>query len=485
MRSLTQSQRTLSHLALALGLLTAVPACAFAEGAPSAPAPTPAPASKTDSAPDTTEAPSAAKRQEIYTLVRLFSEVFERTRAEYVEPIEDKKLIQSAINGMLTSLDPHSGYLSEDELKSMQVETTGVFGGLGIEVTMEKGFVKVVSPIDDTPASKAGLQPNDFIIAIDDVPVMGMSLEDAVKKMRGTPGAQIKLMIARDGQDAFPVTLTRAVIKVESVRAHAEGNVGYLRVTSFTERSLSGLEKAIHDLKEKIGPDKVEGWVLDLRNNPGGLLDQAVGISDAFLDSGEIVSTRGRNPADNHSYSATKGDLIDGKPLVVLVNGGSASASEIVSGALQDHHRAVLMGTKSFGKGSVQSVIRMNLGAMKLTTARYYTPSGRSIQAEGIVPDLVVEPAKVEKLEEPKLKLDEASLIGALPNEHAKDKPKADAAKDASKDAQKPDDKQPSAANDYQLMRAIDLIKGISLYKTMSTSTLAAAPATPQAPEKK
>jgi carboxyl-terminal processing protease len=434
----------------------------------------------TKAAPPVASANEPVNSREIYDLIKLFSEVFERVRADYVEPAEEKKLIQAAINGMLTSLDPHSGYMSPDDFKSMQVETRGIFGGLGIEVTMENGFVKVVSPIDDTPASRAGIQPGDLFIALDDVPVIGLTLEDAVKKMRGTPGTDIKLTVVRGKQEPFPVTLTRAIIKVESVRWAAMGTVGYVRITNFSERTQAGLDKAITDLKSRIGPDKVEGWVLDLRNNPGGLLEQAVSVSDTFLNEGEIVSTRGRNERDNSSYKATAGDMTDGKPMVVLINGGSASASEIVSGALKDHDRAVLMGTKSFGKGSVQSVVRLNMGAMRLTTARYYTPSGVSIQAEGIEPDIVVEPAKVEKLEESTLKYNEAVLPGAL-DVKTKGEPqpaatKAEPLKPESKaatPAAKEDEKHPEArgvpdpTEDYQLQRALDLIHGISLYGRM------------------
>lgn len=447
----------------------------------------------TKAAPPVATGNEPANAREIYDLIKLFSEVFERVRADYVEPAEEKKLIQAAINGMLTSLDPHSGYMSPDDFKSMQVETRGVFGGLGIEVTMENGFVKVVSPIDDTPASRAGIQPGDLFIALDDVPVIGLTLEDAVKKMRGTPGTDIKLTVVRGKQEPFPVTLTRAIIKVESVRWADMGTVGYIRITNFSERTQGGLEKAIADLKSRIGKDKVEGWVLDLRNNPGGLLEQAVSVSDTFLNEGEIVSTRGRNERDNSSYKATAGDLTDGKPMVVLINGGSASASEIVSGALKDHDRAVLMGTKSFGKGSVQSVMRLNMGAMRLTTARYYTPSGVSIQAEGIEPDIVVEPAKVEKLEENTLKYNEAVLPGALdvkskaePQPAAKTEPLKPESKAVTPAGKKEDEKHPEArgvpdpTEDYQLQRALDLIHGISLYGRMKAGQGVAMASTTQ-----
>ncbi len=350
-----------------------------------------------------------------YRQLNLFGEVFERVRADYVEEVSDGKLIESAISGMLASLDPHSSYLNPENFKDMQVTTKGEFGGLGIEVTMDNGFVKVVSPIDDTPASKAGVKPGDVITHLDGDPVLGMTLQEAVEKMRGPVDTQIKLTIARQGVEPFDLTLTRAVIKVQSVKSKVENDVGYIRVTSFNEQTESGLETAISEIKSKEG-DKLRGYVLDLRNNPGGLLDQAVAVSDAFLDKGEIVSTRGRKPEVAQRFNAKAGDLADNAPMVVLINGGSASASEIVAGALQDHHRAIVMGTTSFGKGSVQTIIPLsNHGAMRLTTARYYTPSGRSIQGKGIEPDIEVRQAKVEPVEQPQRRR-EADLKGALPN---------------------------------------------------------------------
>ncbi|MGB8274318.1 MAG: S41 family peptidase, partial [Alphaproteobacteria bacterium] len=350
-----------------------------------------------------------------YHQLNLFGEVFERVRADYVEEVTDSKLIEAAINGMLTSLDPHSSYLNPDAFRDMQVQTKGEFGGLGIEVTMENGFVKVVSPIDDTPAAAAGIKPGDLITHLDGESVLGLTLQQAVEKMRGPVNTTIKLTIARQGQEPFDVPLTRAIIKIQSVRSKIFDNVGYIRITTFNEQTQSGLEEAVRDIKSKVG-DKLLGYVVDLRNNPGGLLDQAVSVSDSFLDKGEIVSTRGRRPESAQRFNAHSGDLTDGAPLVVLINGGSASASEIVAGALQDHHRAVLMGTPSFGKGSVQTIIPLtNRGAMRLTTARYYTPSGRSIQAKGIDPDIEVIQARIEQVESP-VRRREADLPGALTN---------------------------------------------------------------------
>src|SRR5215472_14315364 len=336
---------------------------------------------------------------ETYRLLTLFGDVFEKVRAEYVDPVNDQDLIENAINGMLTGLDPHSNYMNAKAFRDMQVQTRGEFGGLGIEVTQENGFIRVISPIDDTPASRAGVKAGDIITALDGQTVQGMSLNDAVDKMRGAPNSKITLTIKREGVDK-PILLSmqREVIHIQVVKSHLEGDVGYIRVTSFNEQTDSGLRKAIQQLKQQSG-DKLRGIVLDLRNNPGGLLDQAVAVSSAFLNGGEIVSTRGRHADDAQRFDARPGaDVAAGLPVAVLINGGSASASEIVAGALQDHHRAVLLGTRSFGKGSVQTIIPLpGHGAMRLTTARYYTPSGRSIQAQGIDPDIVVEAAKIEK----------------------------------------------------------------------------------------
>ncbi|MEI6557862.1 MAG: S41 family peptidase [Rhodospirillaceae bacterium] len=357
---------------------------------------------------------------ETYRQLNLFGDVFERVRSEYVEKVTDEQLIESAINGMLTSLDPHSSYLNKKSFQDMQVQTRGEFGGLGIEVTMENGLVKVVSPIDETPAARAGLQAGDLITHLNGEPVLGMTLNDAVEKMRGGVGTEIKLTVRRgETAEPFEVAITRAVIKIQSVRSRVEGTVGYLRITTFNEQTQSGLEKAITKIRTDLGP-KLAGYVLDLRNNPGGLLDQAISVSDTFLDHGEIVSTRGRKPEDTQRFNAKAGDQTNGLPVVVLINGGSASASEIVAGALQDHHRAVIMGTQSFGKGSVQTIIPLQgHGAIRLTTSRYYTPSGRSIQQLGITPDIEVRQARIEEVEQSGSRRREADLKGALRNDNA------------------------------------------------------------------
>jgi carboxyl-terminal processing protease len=337
-------------------------------------------------------AAQGAANMSAYKQLDLFSDAFERVRANYVKPVDDSKLIDNAIEGMVSSLDPHSSYMDAKAFADMQVQTKGEFGGLGIEVTMEDGLVKVISPIDDTPAAKAGIKPGDYIAAIDGTPIQGMSLGDAIAKMRGAPGTKITLTVLRTGEKKpFDVSLVRAIVQVDSVKYHPEGDIGYIRVTSFNERTGPGLEKAVHDLREKIGGG-IKGYIIDLRNNPGGLLDQAIEVSDDFLQSGEIVSTRGRHPDDTQRYNAKPGDITGGKPVVVLINAGTASASEIVAGALQDHRRATILGMTSFGKGSVQTIIPLQEGggALRLTTARYYTPSGHSIQAEGIQPDIAV-----------------------------------------------------------------------------------------------
>lgn len=410
-----------------------------------------------------------------YKQLNLFGEVFERVRANYVDPVTDKELIEYALNGMLSNLDPHSSYLTEKDFGDMQVQTKGEFGGLGIEVTMDNGFVKVVSPIDDTPAFKAGLLAGDYITHIDDKPVMGMTLNDAVDKMRGKVGTSITLKIRREGVDeALDFKLKRDIIRIKSVRYHVEqDNIGYIRVTTFNQNTVDGVEAAIADIKKQVGEEKLLGYVLDLRNNPGGLLDQAIGLSDIFLDKGEIVSTRGRNEEDTKRDNATPGDLTDGKPIAVLINGGSASASEIVSGALQDHRRAILLGTKTFGKGSVQTVIPLpGNGAMRLTTARYYTPSGRSIQAMGIEPDIIVEQAKIETISSAG-DIHEADLPGALKNTDVKKAPAPEVKKVITEpppstdgDEKEKVSKQENAEKqDYQLSRAIDLIRGVSMYE--------------------
>jgi carboxyl-terminal processing protease len=335
-----------------------------------------------------------AAEADTYRQLNLFGDVFERVRSDYVEKPDDAKLIESAISGMLAGLDPHSSYMDPKSFRDMQVETSGEFGGLGIEVTMEDGVIKVVTPIDETPAAKAGILANDLITRIDDDQVQGMTLNQAVEKMRGPVHTKVKLTVIRKGQDKpLEITLSREVIHVRSVRSEVMGDdIGYIRVTQFTEQTTDGLKKAITDIGAKVSQDKLKGYILDLRNNPGGLLDQAISVSSAFIQRGEIVSTRGRNPEETQRFSARGGDLTKGKPLIALINGGSASASEIVAGALQDQRRATILGTRSFGKGSVQTIIPLGSGngALRLTTARYYTPSGRSIQAKGITPDIEV-----------------------------------------------------------------------------------------------
>jgi len=408
-------------------------------------------------------APSASARDdETYRLMELFATVFERVKRDYVEPVEDRELMEAAINGMLTALDPHSGYLNAEHFKDMQVQTRGEFGGLGIEVTMENGLVKVVSPIDDTPAARAGLEPGDFITHLDGEAVSGLTLNEAVDRMRGRVGTDIVLTVRRQTGEPFDVTITRDVITIKSVRYRLEGDdIGYLRITSFTEQTESGLREAIESLTEE-SEGNLKGFVLDLRNNPGGLLDQAVAVSDAFLDKGEIVSTRSRDLEDTQRFNARAGDLAEGLPIVVIVNGGSASASEIVAGALQDHGRALVVGTKSFGKGSVQTIVPLaGNGAMRITTARYYTPSGRSIQAKGIEPDIIVPPARLEVVDAPARRT-EADLRNALDVNDGEDGAPQDGAADQTADA---DAEQDGGQDDYQLARAIDLLHGLALYR--------------------
>jgi carboxyl-terminal processing protease len=400
---------------------------------------------------------------ETYRQLNLFGDVFERVRSQYVDEVGDEDLIETAINGMLVSLDPHSSYLDEDDFQEMQVQTRGEFGGLGIEVTMENGIVKVVSPIDETPAYRAGVQAGDYVTHLDGESIMGMNLSEAVDKMRGKVGTSIELTIRREGEaEPLKISITRDIIKIRSVRHKTlEGDIGYMRVTTFNQNTESGLKKSIAAIKDELG-EELKGYVLDLRNNPGGLLEQAIAVSDLFLDKGEIVSTRGRHEFDTKRDNASSGDFIEGKPLVVLINGGSASASEIVAGALQDHRRAILLGTKSFGKGSVQTVIPLpGHGAMRLTTARYYTPSGRSIQAKGIEPDIEVEPAKIESYAEYEdRRYRESDLRGALDNGEGK-KENKDTDKTSSKEDE---DSEEGEIADYQLSRAIDLIRGVALY---------------------
>ena len=397
---------------------------------------------------------AASNSTETYKQLNLFGEVFERVRAEYVDDVSDDSLVESAINGMLTSLDPHSNYLNTKNFNDMKVQTRGEFGGLGIEVSMENGLVKVVSPIDDTPAARAGLKPGDLITHLDGDPVQGMTLPEAVEKMRGPVSSEIKLTIRREGREPFDVKLIRATIKIQSVRSHLEGdNIAYIRITTFNEQTDVGLNNAMKNLKQQAG-GKLLGVVLDLRNDPGGLLDQAVAVADAFLEKGEIVSTRCRRSEDAQRYNARPGDIAAGLPVAVLINGGSASASEIVAGALQDHHRAILLGTRSFGKGSVQTIIPLpGHGAMRLTTARYYTPSGRSIQAKGIDPDIVVEAAKIEKTpEKGEAKVATASDL------------KRDDSGDGGGEQSSVDPSIIGTPADYQLTRAVDMLRGIALF---------------------
>ncbi|MCH2547518.1 MAG: S41 family peptidase [Alphaproteobacteria bacterium] len=408
--------------------------------------------------PKETKLTEEQERQNTYKMLNLFGDVFDRVRKDYVVEVSDEDMVKAAINGMLTDLDPHSSYLSEKDFKEMQVQTKGEFGGLGIEVTMENGLVRVVSPIDGTPAYKAGVQPGDYISHIDDEPVMGLTLPEAVEKMRGKVGSPIKLTVLREGEkEPINLEIVRDKIKIETVSARLEGDIAYLRVRSFSESAHPSLVKE-YKLLKKENPE-ISGVVLDLRNNPGGLLDQAVEISNDFLNQGEIVSTRGREATNTQRYNAREGTLIEKSiPVVVLVNNGSASASEIVAGALQDHKRAIVLGTETFGKGSVHTVIPLpGYGAMRLTTARYYTPSGRSIQAEGIVPDIYVEPAKVEPIKQANLRL-EGDLRGHLDKGDT-----ATNAKDNGKQSPLRRSLEDNPIEDYQLSRALDLLRGLSL----------------------
>ena len=398
---------------------------------------------------------SQSTSDSIYDSLALFGEVFESIRYNYVEEVDDKELIYSAINGMLTSLDPHSNFLSAEDFNDMQERTRGEFGGLGIEITMEDGFVKVVSPIDDTPADRAGILSGDLIVGIDGESVLGMTLTEAVGLMRGEIGSEITITVKRGAKPVFDVTLSRDVIKMRSVRFESFGNVGYIRITTFSEQTTPGLVNAVQSLKDQHGKS-LAGLVIDLRNNPGGLLNEAIAVSDAFLSEGEIVSTRGRNDGSASRFFAQKGDISNGLPIVVLINSGSASASEIVAGAFKDHGRALIMGTRSFGKGSVQSVIPVGReGAMRLTTARYYTPSGVSIQGTGIVPDIVVELALVEDIDDGAFR--EEDLKGSLENNNAENGTTDDSQDTSETDA-------PEAIKDYQLARAVDLLSGLRVF---------------------
>jgi carboxyl-terminal processing protease len=402
-----------------------------------------------------------------YRELNLFGDVFERVRADYVERPEDSKLVESAINGMLAGLDPHSSYMDPKSFRDMQVQTRGEFGGLGIEVTMEEGLVKVVAPIDETPAAKAGVMANDIITHLDDEAVQGLTLNQAVDKMRGPVNTKIKLTIMRKGAEKpIEVNIVRDIIRVKSVRWHPEGSdVGYIRITQFNEQTTDGLKQAINDLNAQLGADKVKGYVIDLRNNPGGLLDQAISVSDTFLEKGEIVSTRGRNPEETQRFNARPGDMTKNKPLIVLINGGSASASEIVAGALQDHKRATLIGTRSFGKGSVQTIIPLGAGngALRLTTARYYTPSGRSIQAKGISPDIEVLQEVPDNLKAQTDSKGEASLRGHL---------KAEGAEETGSQSYVP----PNETDDKAIKMALDLLRGTASNAAFPPNPNAAVP---------
>ncbi len=413
-------------------------------------------------------AQEAERKADVYQQLDLFGDIFERIRAQYVEEVETDELIEAAIDGMLTSLDPHSSYLSPDDAEQMRVQTRGEFGGLGIEVTQEEGFVKVVSPIDDTPADEAGIEAGDFITHVDGESILGLTLDSAVDLMRGPVGSEIVITVVREGEaEPFDITIIRDTIKLTAVRARTEGTSVVLRVTTFNDQTYPNLKEGLEEqIDEAGGLENVNGIVLDLRNNPGGLLTQAIKVSDAFLDEGEIVSTRGRDPADGERFNATAGDLTGGKPIVVLINGGSASASEIVAGALQDHNRAIVVGTKSFGKGSVQTVMPLRGdGAMRLTTSRYYTPSGRSIQALGVSPDIIVEqprPAPATEEEETNTNTrSEADLRGSLNNDSLSE----DEIRQIEEDRAKAEATAELREQDYQLAYAIDILKGLSAFR--------------------
>jgi carboxyl-terminal processing protease len=413
-------------------------------------------------------AQESVKKSNVYEQLDLFGDIFERIRGQYVEEVDEGELIEAAINGMLTSLDPHSSYLPPKDFDAMRTQTSGEFGGLGIEVTQEDGYVKVVSPMDGTPADEAGMEAGDFITGVDGDSILGLNLEQAVELMRGPVGSEIILTVVREGVDEpFDVSIVRDTIKLTAVRVRSEGESVVLRVSTFNRQTYPNLKDGLEkQIEEAGGIDNVNGIVIDLRNNPGGLLNQAIAVSDAFLDKGEIVSTRGRNPRDSERYNAKPGDLVDGKPIVVLINGGSASASEIVAGALQDHRRAVVIGEKSFGKGSVQTVVPVRGdGAMRLTTSRYYTPSGRSIQALGVAPDiLVIQPPRKPETDEAEEETtagnrrSEADLRGSLNNDSISE----DERKVLEEERAKAEKAAELRENDYQLAYALDVLKGLS-----------------------
>ena len=405
---------------------------------------------------------ASTDEEEKYKYLDLFGQVFDRVRSSYVEEVSDKELIEKAIDGMLSGLDPHSGYMNEEVWQEMQMDTKGKFGGLGIEITMEEGFVKVIAPIEDTPAYEAGILAGDYIIQIDDTPVFGLTLNEAVELMRGDKGEPIMITVSRENSEPFEIEIIRDFIKIRSVKSEIVEDVGYLRITSFNEQTEKGLIEAIKKIQSNSNIS-IRGYVLDVRSNPGGLLTQAVKVTDIFLERGEIVSTRGRDKKDIRRYRAKKGDVINGKPLVVIIDGGSASASEIVAGALQDHRRAIIIGTQSFGKGSVQTIMPFqvsnteNLTGIRLTTARYYTPSGESIQGKGITPDIIIEQGEFESFEFKRFS--EADLKDSLDNGSDKTNNNDEDIEEELTLFEK------RLAADYQLQRAIDLIRGVSLYK--------------------
>ena len=415
-------------------------------------------------------AQEAVQGGSVYEQLDLFGDIFERIRAQYVEEVSTEDLVTAAINGMLTSLDPHSSYLSAKDFEDMQVQAKGEFGGLGIEVTQEEGFIKVISPMDGTPAAKAGILAGDFITHVDGESILGLMLDEAVEKMRGPVGSEIIITIVREGEpEPFDVSIIRDTIKLTAVRGRVVGNTVVLRITTFNDQTTSGMVDALNKgIEELGGMENLDGVVVDLRNNPGGLLNEAISVSDAFLEKGEIVSTRGREAGSGERYNAKPGDLIDGKPIVVLINGGSASASEIVAGALQDHRRAIVVGTKSFGKGSVQTLIPLRGdGAMRLTTSRYYTPSGRSIQALGISPDIVVqqpdplpvdEAAAAEEKSSAVRERSEADLRGAISNDSMTDEEK----RLYQEELARAEESAKLRDEDYQLAYAVDIIKGLT-----------------------
>ncbi len=419
--------------------------------------------------------PSQGKSSDTYKQLNLFGDVFEKIRSQYVRDVTDEELIEAAIKGMLSSLDPHSSYLTAKDFEDMQVQTKGEYGGLGMEVTLDKGVVRVVSPIDDTPASRAGIKSGDYITKLNNKNIMGLSLTEAVTQMKGKIGTDILITVVRKGEkEPLEITLTRDLITLKSVRHHLEGEIGYIRISSFTEKTESGLLLALTEIKKELG-ENLQGIVLDLRNNPGGLLNQSIAVSSAFLEHGEVVSTRTRNDEHIQRFPAHSGDSINGKPLIVLINGGSASASEIVAGALQDHRRAVVVGTQSFGKGSVQTVIPLGTnGAMRLTTSYYFTPSGNSIQGDGITPDIEIAQINFDKSKKIEShRRSERDLRGSLANpNNAKDKTEAKTSDDKvatnNKDGDEPTERTDahpltSAENDYQLNYAINLLHGMAI----------------------